>query len=74
MYFYIEKIFLAFWKIIRQTRLNAKIWDFVKCIEYLGRQGRRRRKLLDDLNTLRRESFKLFKLPFPGFFLTILTL
>jgi len=23
--------------------------DFVKCIEYLGRQGRRRRKLLDDL-------------------------
>ena len=27
-----------------------------------------------DINTLRTESFKLFKRPFPGFFLTILTL
>jgi len=26
-----------------------RFWDFVKCIEYLGRQRRRRRKLLDDL-------------------------
>ena len=42
-------------------------------IEVRGRRGRRRRKLLDDLNTLRTGSFKLFKRPFPGF-LTILTL
>ena len=26
-----------------------RIWDFVRCTEYLGRQGIRRRKLLDDL-------------------------
>ena len=42
-------------------------------IEVTERQERRRRKLLDDLNTLRTRSFKLFKRPFPGF-LTILTL
>jgi len=42
-------------------------------IEVTGRQGRRHRKLLDDLNTLRMGSFKLFKRPLPGF-LTILTL
>ena len=36
-------------------------------IEVTGRQGRRRRKLLDELNTLRTGSFKLFKRPFPGF-------
>jgi hypothetical protein len=30
-----------------------RIWDFVKCIEYLGRQGRKRRKLLDDLKERR---------------------
>jgi len=41
-------------------------------IDVTGRQERRRRKLLDDLNTLRTGSFKLFKRPFPGF-LTILT-
>jgi len=42
-------------------------------IEVTERQGRRRRKLLDNLNTLRTGSFKLFKRPFPVF-LTILTL
>jgi len=42
-------------------------------IEVRGRRGRRRRKLLDDLNTLRTGSFKLFKRPLPEF-LTILTL
>jgi len=42
-------------------------------IEVTGRQGRRRRKLLHDLNTLGTGSFKLFKRPLPGF-LTILTL
>jgi hypothetical protein len=42
-------------------------------IEVRGRQGRRRRKLLDNLNTLRTGSFELFKRPFPRF-LTILTL
>jgi hypothetical protein len=30
-----------------------RIWVFVKCIEYLRRQGRRRRKLLDDLKERR---------------------
>jgi hypothetical protein len=30
-----------------------RIWDFVKCNEYFGRQGRRSRKLLDDLKERR---------------------
>jgi len=37
-------------------------------IEVTGRRGSRRRKLPDNLNTLRTGSFKLFKRPFPGFF------
>jgi len=42
-------------------------------IEVTGRRGRRRSKLLDDLNTLRKGSFKLLKRPLPRF-LTVLTL
>jgi len=42
-------------------------------VEVTGRRRRRTEQLLNDLNTLRTGSFKLFKRLFPGF-LTILTL
>jgi len=61
-------------RILRRNCLLQRVIEgkIKERIEVTGRRGRRRRKLLDDFNTLRTRSFKLFKRPFPGF-LTILT-
>ena len=66
------------------AKLNSTEMDFWRRSARISRKDKIRnniieqkmnvtRSLLDDINTLRTGSFKLFKRPFPGF-LTILTL